>query len=95
MVNCLHYKCKNCLDTGAVGPPPGDYCTCQVGKELRELAFKLDTGRYPEELDVCCDGCGNIDTEAECHNDCPHRGCTFELGCQHGASTLSAKDIPF
>ena len=90
-------NCVDCNDTGVIGVvmATGNYCTCQAGKELKELTFKLNTGSYPEELDVCCDGCGNIDTEAECHDTCPHLSCSFEDGCRHGASTLSAKDIPF
>lgn len=60
------YKCVDCKDTGAVGDIRflgGDYCTCQVGNELKEEIEATFEG---------CGSCGNIDTEAECHTDCPH-----------------------
>jgi len=66
MTNWLLYKCKDCLDTGAVAPPPGNYCTCQAGKELKELAFKLETGSYPHS--DCETTCGDGDDCFGCNH---------------------------
>lgn len=53
--------CVDCCDTGVIGVvlAAGDYCRCEAGQLLKE------------EMESC-GNCGNIDTEAECHDDCPH-----------------------
>lgn len=81
MASWLMYKCADCLDTGAFGPPPGDYCNCAAGKELKELSFKLEHGHYPEEHyphSDCEDVCGDGD-------DC--------FSCKHWIEFYKDKDI--
>ena len=70
-------ECVDCKDTGAVSGimAAGDFCTCEAGKELRQRCFELDQAHHSAivRAEMTFEGCGNIDTEAECPEDCPDR----------------------
>lgn len=92
--------CADCNDTGSVGSRPGNFCHCEHGKYLQQKCAELDqelvvkADQVCSVLDICCDSCGNIDTEAECHDSCPHLDCWrfLEDGCQ---VKKEKDDVPF